>query len=87
MVPSKRHPYWAERQFGRGVGTVLVLIGVWLLWRESQVLVVRTILGLGLLLVVSGVASPRVLVWPNRLWMRLAEALSRTPIVASCVRR
>jgi len=76
MVPSKRHPFWAERQFGRGVGTVLVLIGVWLLWRGSSGPVVRTTVGSGLLLVVSGFAYPRVLVWLNRLWMRLAEALS-----------
>ena len=76
MVPSTRHPFWAERQFGSGVGTVLTLVGAWFLWRGSTAVVARTFFGCGLLLVLLGFAYPRVLVWPNRLWMRLAEALS-----------
>ena len=75
-MPSKRKPYWAERQFGRGVGTVLILLGAWFLWRGSPSLAVRTILAVGLSLFALSVVYARALVWPNRLWMRLADALS-----------
>ena len=37
----------AERQFGRGVGGILVVIGVWLTWRGSNPLVTRTLLTVG----------------------------------------
>ena len=75
-TPTKRHPLWAERQFGRGVGPILVVIGGWLTWRGGLIPVAPVVLGLGALLLVLATVSPRVLVWPNRGWMRLAEALS-----------
>ena len=74
LVPTKRQPYWAERQFGRGVGTVLVLVGAWFLWRGSTSLAVRTVFGVGVSLLAFGFVYARALVWPNRLWMRLATA-------------
>ena len=75
-MPTKRQPYWAERQFGRGVGTVLVLVGAWFLWRGSTSLAVRTVFGVGVSLLAFGFVYARALVWPNRLWMRLADGLS-----------
>lgn len=76
MIPSKRHRFWAERQFGRGVGTVLVLLGTWLLWRGSASFMVNTAFGVGLALVSLGVVYPRALIQLNRVWMRLADVLS-----------
>lgn len=76
MIPSKRHRFWAERQFGQGVGTALVLFGAWFLWQGSTSLAVRTMLGVGLSLAALGFVYPRALILPNRLWTRLAEGLS-----------
>jgi hypothetical protein len=76
VVPSKRHPLWAERQFGRGVGAMLTLIGGWLSWQAVRPTVGVTLLAVGALLMLFGLVQPRALVWPNRGWMRLAEALS-----------
>lgn len=36
----------------------------------------RTIFGVGVLLLAFGFVYARALVWPNRLWMRLADGLS-----------
>ncbi len=76
MIPSKRHPFRDERRFGQGVGTVLVLIGAWFLWKGSTSLVVKTVLGAGLSLMVLGVLYPQALTWANRAWMGLAGGLS-----------
>jgi hypothetical protein len=65
-----------ERQFGAVVGGVFVLIGQWTTWRVSWPPVVSwTMAGVGLGLVVLGLTAPRVLVYPRRAWMALAEAL------------
>ncbi len=71
-----RDPYPAERQFGQTVGGILAAIGGWILFRHGDTLDSRTLLGGGVVLVVAGVLLPRALRWPNRWWMRLAEALS-----------
>lgn len=75
-IPTKRHPFWAEKQFGRGVGPILVVIGGWLTWRGGFTPVASVLLGIGVLLLLFAMVSPRVLVWPNRGWMRLAEVIS-----------
>ena len=46
------------------------------MWREASVLFSRTLLGIGGVLLMLGFVYPRALVWPNRIWMRFAEALS-----------
>ena len=50
-APSKRHQFWADQQFGRGVGSILIVIGGWLGWQGSRpaaggwtMLAVRTLL-------------------------------------------
>ena len=75
-IPTPRHPFWAEKQFGRGVGPILAAIGGWLTWRGGFTPVTSVVLGGGVLLLVLAIVSPRLLVWPNRGWMRLAEGLS-----------
>ena len=82
MTPSTPPVLWEERQFGRTVGVLLALIGVWLNWDGPRSTVGMFILVLGLLLVVLAVTYPRALIYPNRMWMRLAEVLAYvvTPI-------
>jgi len=66
----------AEREFGLVVGGVLTLLSCWWLYRGKFAGVSRVTLPLGLTLVVLGLIFPRLLVWPNRAWMALAEVLS-----------
>tara|TARA_B100001123_G_scaffold61027_2_gene66331 strand:+ start:35143 stop:35556 length:414 start_codon:yes stop_codon:yes gene_type:complete len=76
MMPSTPPVLWQERQFGRTVGVLLALIGVWLNWQGPRSAVGMLILVLGVLLVVLAVTYPRALVHPNRMWMGLAEVLA-----------
>ena len=50
-LPSKRNPFGDERQFGYGVGSILALIGAYLIWRRSQSAVGATLLSVGVSLV------------------------------------
>ena len=65
-----------ERQFGVTVGLVLVAISGWLFWRGYGPAATAAPAVVGALLVLFGVGYPRALVYPNRAWMALAEALS-----------
>ena len=73
---STSSSFYAERQFGRGVGAVLLVVCAWLFWRGSEPLVVRTLLIIGGSLILFGFLYPRALIWPNRAWTRLSEVLS-----------
>jgi hypothetical protein len=66
----------AEREFGLIVGGGFVLLSVWWLYRGKFPSVSHITLPLGAALVLLGFAFPRALVWPNKAWMALAEALS-----------
>ena len=63
-----------ERAFGRSVGTVLLLIAIFLWWRErmtaAQILAV-----LGAVLVTFGQFAPRLLKWPSAWWWKFAMVL------------
>ena len=65
-----------EREFGLIVGGVFALLGTWWLYRGKLTSVAQVLVSLGTLLVVLGIIAPRVLVYPNKAWMKLAEALS-----------
>ena len=71
-----KKPWRVERQFGRAVGTVCLLIGAWLTWRASSSIIGSILLAVGSALVVLGVVYPRALVHPNHYWMKMAEGLS-----------
>ena len=71
MTKGPRNP---ERSFGLSVGTVLVLIAAFLLWR-GRLTTASVIGGLGALLVVLGYLRPSLLKWPSQLWWKFAMAL------------
>ena len=76
MKHEKATRFRAERDFGLIVGGVFAVLGAWWLYRGKLGILAPYFVGGGLLLVTLGLAWPRALVWPNRLWMKLAEAMS-----------
>ena len=72
----KKKSFRREREFGLVVGGVLLLLTGWWFYRGKFPTASQVTLPLGSLLVLLGLLWPRSLVWPNRAWMLLAEALS-----------
>lgn len=72
----KRRSFRTEREFGLIVGGVFALLGAWWLYRGKFVNVAQFIVPFGALLVLLGIIIPRVLVYPNKAWMKLAEGMS-----------
>jgi hypothetical protein len=72
----KRRTFRAEREFGLVVGGFLALLGGWWLYRGKFGNAAHVVFPLGALLIFFGLIWPRLLVWPNRAWMLLAEGLS-----------
>jgi hypothetical protein len=72
----KKFYFRAEREFGLVVGGISTLLSLWWLYRDKFAGVTQMLLPLGLLLILLGAVYPRALVWPNRVWMTLAEGLS-----------
>jgi saxitoxin biosynthesis operon SxtJ-like protein len=66
----------AEREFGLIVGGVFVLLSCWWFYRGKLLHAAQLTLLLGALLVLFGLLFPRALVFPNKAWMLLAQALS-----------
>ena len=64
------------------MGVVFVLLSAWWLYRGKFIGVAEVTLSLGLALILFGLAFPRSLVYPNRIWMLLAEALA---YVSTCI--
>lgn len=63
-----------ERAFGLSVGTVLILIAAFLLWR-GRVVTAELLAAVGVTLVVLGYLQPALLYWPSKAWWRIALAL------------
>src|SRR5260221_13778133 len=75
--PTKRkRSLRADREFGLIVGGVLILLSAWWTYRGKFHSVLPITLSLGAVLLLLGLAFPRALVYPNKAWMALAEALS-----------
>jgi hypothetical protein len=72
----KKRSLRAEREFGLIVGGVLILLSAWWMYRGKFHSVAQITLPLGGALVLLGLVLPRALVYPNKAWMALAEALS-----------
>jgi hypothetical protein len=66
----------AEREFGLIVGGVFTLLSCWWLYRGKFTHVAPVTLPLGVLLVLLGLIVPRVLFYPNKAWMTMAEGMS-----------
>ena len=71
MTKGPKNP---ERSFGLSVGTVLVLVAAFQLWR-GRLTTASVMGGIGALLVLLGYLQPSLLKWPSRLWWKFAMAL------------
>ncbi len=71
-----RSVWHQERRFGVSVGLVLLALAGWFLWRGRGPLAVGVPGAVGAVLVLSGAVWPRGLVYPNRGWVALTEALA-----------
>jgi hypothetical protein len=67
-------PVNPERSFGLSVGTVLIAVAGYLLWR-GRVTAAAVTGGIGVVLVIGGLVAPRLLKWPSALWWKFAVAL------------
>ena len=72
----KKRPFRIEREFGLVVGGVFVLLGGWWIYRGKFTSLAHVILPVGGLLILLGLVLPRALIYPNKVWMKLAEVLS-----------
>src|SRR5262245_4833280 len=84
---TSKTSFRVEREFGLIVGSMLILLGSWWLYRNHWLMVAKGFLGIGAVLVVLGLLLPRSLVYPNRAWMALAKLLSliTTPIILAII--
>jgi len=72
----KKNSLRKEREFGLIVGGVLVALSLWWFYRGKFLSTSQLILPLGSLLLLLGLMFPKALIWPNKVWMGLAEVLS-----------
>jgi len=66
----------AEKEFGVIVGSILVVLSSWWIYRTKFGNAPYVSIVVGALLLLTAFLSPRVLIVPNRLWMGLAGILS-----------
>ena len=71
---SAKQPSNPERAFGVSVGTVLLLVAAYMLWRE-RFMAAAWLGGIGAVLVGLGLTAPKLLKWPSAAWWKLAMAL------------
>jgi hypothetical protein len=83
----KRTNLRAEREFGIVVGSIFTLLSAWWIYRGKFSSVSQITLPLGVVLILLGLFVPRILVYPNKAWMLLAQGLSyvTTPIILGLV--
>jgi hypothetical protein len=71
---KKTGPTNPERAFGVAIGTVLVIVAAWSLWR-GRMSSGAAFASAGALLLISGLAWPALLKWPSAIWWRFSRAL------------
>jgi hypothetical protein len=67
-------PHAKERSFGLSVGGVLLLIAAVMLWR-GRIMPAQVLGAIGAVLVILGLAQPRLLRHPSGLWWKFAMVL------------
>ena len=72
----KQRSFRVEREFGLIVGGAFTLLGSWWTYRGKFLSIAQVAIPFGILLVLLGLIAPRVLVYPNKAWMKLAEGMS-----------
>jgi len=72
----KPRSFRVEREFGLIVGGAFTLLGSWWMYRGKFPTVAQVVVPFGILLVLLGLVVPRILVYPNKAWMKLAEGMS-----------
>jgi hypothetical protein len=71
---AAQHPRPGERSFGLTVGAgFLGLAGI--AWWRGHLTTSSTFAAIGAVLALAGLAAPRLLVVPSRIWWRIAQAL------------
>ena len=58
------------REFGLTIGAILVILGDLAMWREKPSHL--ALLSIGSLFAVLGLGAPRILKWPQKVWMAFA---------------
>ena len=74
MTRKHQHPHFKERSFGISVGTVLLLVAAYSIWR-GRMTVAEITGGIGAVLVVLGLTRPTLLKWPSAVWWKFAMVL------------
>lgn len=72
----EKHRFRLEREFALVVGPALAVLGGVAIWRGRWPTVGRGLVVAGLVVLALGFVAPRLLRYPRRGWMALAEALS-----------
>src|SRR5437762_13710521 len=75
-IVTRKKSWRAQREFGLVVGAVLLLLSLWWIYRGKFHNATQFTLPLASLLPLLGIVFPRVLFYPNKAWMALAEVLS-----------
>jgi hypothetical protein len=72
----KARTFRAEKEFGLVVGGVFSLLGLWWLYRGKFGSAAYVLTGAGAALIIFAVVAPRLLNFPRKLWMKLAEGMA-----------
>ena len=72
---TRKGPANPERAFGVSVGTVLLVVAAYMLWRERASSAAWSGAA-GATLLTLGLMAPMLLKWPSALWWKLAMALA-----------
>ena len=71
---KNQHPHFKERSFGISVGSVLLLVAAYSLWR-GRITVAEITGGIGAVLLILGLTIPTLLKWPSAAWWKFAMVL------------
>lgn len=73
-MKKPQHPHFKERSFGISVGTVLLLIAAFMVWR-GRITGAQITGGVGAFLLLFGLTYPPLLYYPSKAWWAMAGVL------------